>query len=199
MSKWLCCPLETIQTSVAVSAYVVFWNMWQKLSIAAIRKALEKQAGNLSASNPLFLLYTSTVCASISVHSQDTSEMKTQNETLKFWQPGRHVQGRSRDTPGISRLGSSELTQQLLWAQRHVWESPQKAHTAKRFPQHVQLETNHHSFFTTKASATIIHPNLWSLFSLILVCQSKPKHTAFRFQLAFPGHTMFSSGYGVAE
>lgn len=37
MSKWLCCSLETIQTSVAVSAYVVFWNMWQKLNIAAIR------------------------------------------------------------------------------------------------------------------------------------------------------------------
>jgi len=36
MSKWLCCSLETIQISVAVTAYIVFWNTWKKLSKAAI-------------------------------------------------------------------------------------------------------------------------------------------------------------------
>ena len=36
MSKWLCCSLETIQTAVAVTAYMAFWNTWKKLSMAAI-------------------------------------------------------------------------------------------------------------------------------------------------------------------
>lgn len=36
MSKWLCCSLQTTQTSVAVTAYIEFWNTWKKLRMAAI-------------------------------------------------------------------------------------------------------------------------------------------------------------------
>lgn len=149
---------------------------------------IEKQSGNPSASNPPFLPYTSTTGASTGVHSQFTSELKTsQNQTVKRWQSEMNVQGRKRKVPGTRKLESSQLTRQLLWAHIRVWESTQKACIAKTL------------FFTTKASTSIILPNHWSVFSLILVCQSKPKHPAFGLWLDFPGHTVFSWGYGIAE
>lgn len=89
----------------------------------------EKQAGSPSASNPLLL--PSTICASISVHSQVTSEVKTQNQSLKCWQSEMRVQGRNGDIPGTSKLESSELTRQLLWADTCLGEPTEGVHSWK--------------------------------------------------------------------
>lgn len=107
-------------------------------------------------------LYPNHMCSHQCVLPQHfwIEDTESNLEVLAIWNAW---QGRSRHTPGTSRLEGSEPTRQLLWA--HCLGEPQTAWIAKRFPQH--LETNHQSFLTTKVSTTIIHPNHISFPALI--------------------------------
>lgn len=185
--------------SCAMTAYPAFWNTCKRL---VWLQSHWKQAGIPSPSNTPFFPYTPTTRASISVYSHSTFEfqgliLKTQNQALKFWQYERHSKagaGTYQEPAALRALSQQGSCSELRYI---VWESTQTAGTAKRFPQHLYLETNHQSFLSTKGSTTITHSNHISFE--ILACQKKPKHPALGFWSEFPGHTVFSSGYGIAE
>lgn len=143
-----------------------FWKTWEKVSMAAM--TLKSKLGS-----PLLVTAHSFLTPQLhglpSVHTP---------KALSNW---RHrMKPRGADNPKCickagagtyqEQAGLRALSQQGSCSElRYIaWESLQMACIAKRFPQHLYLETNHRSFLITKASTIIIHPNQRPLYTQII-------------------------------